>query len=84
MSERMLRLLLTQGGLGVPDVRQEVAISRVASWLRILNGDTVAATVLHCEMQRVCRFTHNVVVIRKGDNVIPLWFSAPLETSCER
>ena len=57
MSERMLRLPLTQGGLGVPDVRQEVATSRVASWLRILNGDTVAATVLQCEMQRVCGFT---------------------------
>ena len=29
----------------------------MASWLRVLNGDTVAATVLQCEMQRVCRST---------------------------
>ena len=57
MSEHMLRLPINQGGLGVPDVRQEIAISRVATWLRVMNGDTVAATVLQCEMQRVCRFT---------------------------
>ena len=52
MSERMLRLPLTKGGLGVHDVT-----SRVASWLRILNGDTVAATVLQCEMYS-CREMH--------------------------
>ena len=56
MSERML-LPINQGGLGVLDIRQEIAISRVATWLRVINGDTVAATVLQCEMQRVCRFT---------------------------
>ena len=55
MSVHMLRLHLNQGGLGVPDVRQEKATSRVATWLRVLNGDTPAARVLQCEMQRVCR-----------------------------
>ena len=63
MSVHMLRLPVNHGGLGVPDVR-------VATWLRVLNGDTVAATVLQCEMQRVD--LHSVAVTRTGENMIPL------------
>ena len=40
----------------------------MAPWLRILNGDTVAAAVLQCEMQKFVD-SHSVVVTRKGKNV---------------
>ena len=67
----MLRLPLTQDGLGVPDVRQTIATSRVASRLRfsMVTPLQLQFCSVRCKESVV---SHSVGVTRKVENMIPL------------
>ena len=56
LNESVLRLPAQLGGLATPALHVEIAVARVATWMRIMASPTRAALILQNEMRRITHF----------------------------
>ena len=56
LNESVLRLPAQLGGLATPALQDEIAVARVATWMRIMASPTRAAKILQNEMRRITHF----------------------------
>ena len=56
LNESVLRLPAQLGGLATPALQDEIAMARVATWMRVMASPTRAAKILQNEMRRITHF----------------------------